>query len=147
VLDGKRSLGHEDKQLKQDIIDYLKNFIGLPYEYGSNGPLSFDCSGLICEGLRSIGLLGRTDMNAQDLCFLFRDHPKEKAVIGDLLFFGKDIGHVTHVAICCEDGFMLEAGGGDSKTKTLADAKKTMAMVRIRPIKWRGDLIAIRGII
>ena len=38
---------------------------------------------------------------------------------------------------------MIESGGGGSRTKTVEDAAKDNAMVRVRKINNRGDLVAV----
>ena len=34
-----------DGELSEQIVSYAKQFLGVPYVYGANGPDSFDCSG------------------------------------------------------------------------------------------------------
>lgn len=35
----------ENSELSAQIVSYAKEFLGVPYVYGANGPKSFDCSG------------------------------------------------------------------------------------------------------
>lgn len=42
--------------LGQQVVDYAKQFLGVPYVYGGNGPSSFDCSGLTCYVFRQFGV-------------------------------------------------------------------------------------------
>ena len=56
-----------------------------------------------------------------------------------MLFFGKDLQHITHTALAISDGLMVEAGGGGSKCKTPATST---GMVWVRPISWRNNLVA-----
>ena len=58
---------------------------------------------------------------------------------GDVLFFGKSVEGITHVAIALDSNLMVEAGGGGSKCKTPATST---GMVRVRPIASRKDLVA-----
>lgn len=116
------------------MIDYLKNFIGIKYKLG--GELQkdgfSDCSSLVLEGLRSEGLWGKTDARAQDIYNKFSLKIVQKASPNCLLFFGESITKITHVAVCIDDKKMIEAGGTDEE-----------GMVRIRPMTWRKDLVAI----
>ena len=66
--------------------------------------------------------------------------PVKAAAFEDILFFGKDLKRITHVAIAMAGGLMIEAGGGNSKCKTAATST---GMVRVRPISWRKDLVAV----
>ena len=60
--------------------------------------------------------------------------------VNDILFFGKDTSHITHVAICCSSrGQYVEAGGGGSKCKS---PETSTGMVRVRPLGSRKDLVA-----
>ena len=121
-----------------DMVDYLKCFIGIKYVYGGNTPeQGFDCSGLICEGLRFQGLIGKEDLSAQAIYERFKTLGLSSSLErNSLLFFGSEVKKITHIAIAIDTTRMLEAGG-EGKTST------TEGFVRIRPVKWRGDLIAV----
>lgn len=117
------------------LLFYLISFLGTPYKLGGNVTQDggIDCGALVLEGLRSVGLWGLSDARAQDIY----NHFANKRVYGipqkaNLLFFGADTSKISHVAVVYNDFQMIEAGG-DDKT----------GMVRIRPIKWRSDLVAI----
>ncbi len=132
------------------ISEYALKFVGRPYIWGGDGSGrfggGFDCSGLVLECLWALGILPQKDMTAQgiydvlynQLIWSTPERGKEKA--DDLLFFGKDDTHITHIAICIGGGLMVEAGGGNSKCKTPATST---GMVRVRPISWRKDLVAV----
>ena len=131
------------------ISDYALKFVGAPYIWGGDGSGKcsggFDCSGLVLECLWAFGILPQGDMTAQGIYdILYRqlgwyNAPKSKEKPDDILFFGKDTNHITHVAIAIGNGLMVEAGGGTSKCKTAATST---GMVRVRPISWRKDLVA-----
>lgn len=118
------------------MIDYLKHFIGTPYKLGGNVTQDggLDCSALALEGLRSEGLWGKSDATAQQIfnTLCSQSRLAEKASVNCLLFFGESRQKITHVAICLNDKQMIEAGGTDKD-----------GMVRIRPLSWRKDLVAI----
>ncbi|SHJ44294.1 C40 family peptidase [Fibrobacter sp. UWP2] len=131
------------------IADYALKFVGRPYIWGGDGSGKcsggFDCSGLVLECLLAFGIIPQIDLTAQgiydilynQLIWSSVERGKEKP--DDILFFGKDLKHITHVAIAIGNGLMVEAGGGGSKCKTAATST---GMVRVRPISWRKDLVA-----
>ena len=131
------------------ISEYAQKFIGRSYIWGGDGSGKcgggFDCSGLVLECLWALGILPKGDMTAQGIYdILYRqlgwyNSSKGKEKPDDILFFGKDTKHITHVAICIGDGLMVEAGGGGSKCKTPATST---GMVRVRPIALRDNLVA-----
>lgn len=120
-----------------EMISYLKTFIGIRYKFGGNSPRDegFDCSGLILEGLRSIGMWGKRDDTARGIFTslisslrIMEEKPKK----GCLLFFGLSRQEITHVALAINDFQMIEAGGTNNS-----------GFVRIRAITWRNDIVAI----
>lgn len=128
------------------ISEYAQKFIGRPYVWGGDGSGKcgggLDCSGLVLECLWAMGIMPKGDMTAQGIhdklySMGWRHGTSRKA--DDILFFGKDTKHITHVAICIGDGLMIEAGGGGSKCTT---PDKSTGMVWIRPLAWRNNLVA-----
>lgn len=128
------------------LIKYAFQFIGVPYIWGGNSPsIGLDCSGLVQELLASENRDPPGDQTAQAL----HDHftrmgsllPLPQA--GALLFFGKSPTQISHVAMAVNHMQMIESGGGDSTTTTKEIAARQGAMVRVRPISRRSDLIAI----
>jgi len=92
----------------ESIIDYSKNYLGLPYRRGSQGPKSFDCSGFTSFIFKNFGY------NLSSGCITQVNQgtkiDKEKLKTGDLIFFkGRDaksarVGHV---------GIVVSNNGGD----------------------------------
>ena len=130
------------------LAEYLKHFIGRPYIWAGDGAgakAGFDCSGLVLEGLWALGILPSKDLTAQGIHDAILDKfghvvPRMYVSEDDLLFFGKDADHITHVAVAIDVRLMIEAGGGGSKCKTVATST---GFVRVRPIDGRKDLVAV----
>ena len=132
------------------LSEYALKFVGRPYIWGGDGSGKcdggFDCSGLALECLWAFGVLPNGDLTAQGIYdTLYNEHiwasvDKARVKPDDILFFGKGDKHITHVAIAIGNGLMVEAGGGGSKCKTPATST---GMVRVRPISWRKDLVAV----
>ena len=86
------------KELVDELLDYAKTFIGVPYRLGASGPELFDCSGFTSYVFREFGynLPHNSVMQFRDSRPVesFSDIRK-----GDLVFFGarnniRNIGHV-----------------------------------------------------
>jgi len=120
-----------------DLVEIAMIFLGTPYVWGGNDlTKGVDCSGFVCEVSRSVGLLDKRDLTAQGLYtwYLLQSN-KSQLERNSFLFFGKDVHHITHVAIAINEKLMIEAGGeGNQATDK--------GYVRIRPITNRRDLVA-----
>ncbi|MEG0775424.1 NlpC/P60 family protein [Clostridium sp.] len=78
------------------IVSYAYGFRGTPYQWGGNGPSSFDCSGFTKYVYRANGIsLPRTADSQMDTGTYV---PRNQLQPGDLVFFGSG-GHATHVGI------------------------------------------------
>lgn len=130
------------------LSEYALKFVGRPYIWGGDGSGKcgggFDCSGLVLECLWALGVVPSGDKTAQGIHDAIMDKsghvvPRMYVAANDLLFFGKDTKHITHVAVALDNCLMVEAGGGGSKCTS---PDKSTGMVRVRPISWRKDLVA-----
>lgn len=124
---------------------YAMSFLGTPYKFGGANRLSgLDCSEFVQELLKSVGIDPPGDQTAQALFDHFSHNGEwNRHGMGALVFFGKDARNVTHVGMMLDQYRFIEAGGGDRTTKTRQDAEDRGAMVRIRHITHRKDLVAV----
>jgi cell wall-associated NlpC family hydrolase len=122
---------------------YLLSLLGTPYKYaGRNRLEGLDCSQLAIEIYVAARMLPHgIDMTAQDLYNRFGPFKNGAPQFLDLAFYGINTKNITHVGIVWSKDMMIEAGGGDSKTKELKDAIERSALVRPRPIKFRRDFL------
>jgi len=91
---------------------------------------AFDCAGLVgWAAWRSGAQDLRGWWGAQHLATALP--PRQPGEPFELAFYGRDMAHVTHVAIHLGGGLVLEAAGGDATTLTYADALRRAARVRI----------------
>jgi cell wall-associated NlpC family hydrolase len=78
----------------KDMVALSKRFIGLPYCWGGTSPLGLDCSGFV-QLVYKMG--GRPILRDADIQFEGSGLVEVAAgeeMAGDLVFFGKNIGHV-----------------------------------------------------
>ena len=86
------------KELADELLDYAKTFLGVPYRLGASGPKRFDCSGFTSYVFREFGY----DLPHNSQAQFKESRPVEgfgDLRKGDLVFFGargsiRNIGHV-----------------------------------------------------
>ncbi len=118
-------------------------WVGTPYVWGGDDPKGIDCSGLVQECLESVGKNPPGgDKTADGIYRAMKNYRKSGDVEkGSILFFGTE-ERIVHTAIAVDRSFMIEAGGGGSKTTSPEKAWVHNAWVRVRPITARKDLVA-----
>ena len=128
------------------LVQYALSFVGTPYKWGGSNSLEgLDCSGLVQSILASAGIDPPGDQTAQSLF----DHFDKLGATpnrhgpGSLAFYGQSVTKITHVAFMLDTYRVLEAGGGGHLTLTFEDAARQSALIRIRKINHRNDLVAV----
>jgi cell wall-associated NlpC family hydrolase len=110
---------------RAQVVTFAAGALGLPYQWGGNGPETYDCSGLVVAAMRAAGIqVPRTAQDQHDVATSVTgaDQP------GDLVFFGAGSSDVTHVGIEIGEQLMI-------------DAPETGAVVRIEDERW-SDLVS-----
>ncbi|MFZ5645839.1 MAG: NlpC/P60 family protein [Bacillota bacterium] len=76
-----------------DIIDYAKTFIGVPYRSGGQSPKGFDCSGYVQYVFKNFGM--KLPHNAGEQFYMGTRIKNDEAKPGDIVAFkaGKAISH------------------------------------------------------
>ena len=123
---------------KKWFLDVALSFRNAWYTWGGDDPSGFDCSGLVVAALKAIGEIPRgADLTADDLWHRYRHASVSQATAGCLLFWENAAGRMIHVAIALDPWVCLTADGGGSKVKTIDDAIKANAFIKIRPVDHR----------
>lgn len=109
---------------REKFVAEAKKYVGCPYEYGSVGPKTFDCSGLIYYTAReSTGIqLPRTAKAIYNFCRRVPDKDREP---GDLLFF-KTTGNgtISHVGIYIGNSQFISAISDGPNTGVIISSLK-----------------------
>ena len=99
-----------DSELGKAIAKSALSKRGCKYVWGTQGPNTFDCSGLVWWACKENNVnFGRT--TAHELSKMGKSITKKDLQAGDIITFvtGSDKSHVTHVGIYIGDGKMVHA--------------------------------------
>ena len=103
--------------LGAQVAEYAKQFLGVPYVWGGNGPNSFDCSGFTKYVYAHFGYTLNRTASAQ----LSNGVSVSRSELqpGDLIFFdnGKVSTPVSHVGIYVGDGQFIHASTNDYQVR------------------------------
>jgi cell wall-associated NlpC family hydrolase len=93
----------EEVMLRQDIVEYAKEFLGLRYRSGGRSPSTgFDCSGFVKFLMKEYNLDMASSSASQEL--QGRKISKKGAKPGDLVFFRRqNSSRVFHVALVLDN--------------------------------------------
>jgi hypothetical protein len=121
--------------------EILLQLWGTWYTWGGDDPGSVDCSGMTNELAQSVGLTPRSsDFTADGQFVRF-----QKGRIGSLerqpmdwVFWLNDAGKATHVAVVWDPvDCYIGAEGGGSRVRTVEDAQRVNAFIKIRTLDSR----------
>ena len=87
--------------------------MGIPYLWGGNSSKGFDCSGFVQTVFRlmNVDLPRDASQMAEKGTEVPLDDSLENLQIGDLLFFGKTMQRITHVALYLGNHLFIHAEG------------------------------------
>lgn len=127
------------------LVEYAKSFLGINYLYGgSNALTGFDCSGLVQEIMKSVGMGSPIRMNARQLYTFYKTEGKPDVIApGALVFYGKTEDFIDHIAFMVTEKISIEAGHGDQTTINKEIAAKRGAIVHLRPYEKHGPVFKV----
>lgn len=124
-----------------DIVRVARGYLGQPYVWGgeSEAEGGYDCSGFVYSVLNKCGMkVPRT--TAQGYSALGKKVSNIQSA--DLLYFGKSVKRITHIAIAINSTQMIESQGNSKNTKTNKGKG-----VSITNISHRNDLVLVKRIV
>jgi cell wall-associated NlpC family hydrolase len=126
----------------------MLSYLNIPYIFGGKNPLQGeDCSGLVCEFLKALGKLKTNDeLGSQALFNLYKGQGVSNRQTGALVWYGKSVTEIDHVAMFLDGTFIVEAGHGTADTLSKEIATQRGAFTRVRPYTYRADLVEIIAI-
>lgn len=135
----------EEKPSQKLLYDYAVSHAGLPYKWGGDDPITgYDCSGFVIELMKSVNQFPQDlDTTANGLYDMYKDWAVDRPAFGVLAFYGSK-ARATHVSFCLNEFECIEAGGGGSRVRSPEDAERENAYIRVRPVRYRKDLIGYR---
>ena len=109
-------LGHEEYQtggninvFDLSIVDYFKMYLNVPYLWGGKSIFGIDCSGIVQNCFKAVGIKMPRDASQQVL--IGKDIKWVNRQIGDLVYFKSKSGTVTHVGLLVELNEIIHAHG------------------------------------
>lgn len=122
---------------REIVLRIAWHYLGKPYLWGGDDPRGFDCSGLVIEALKSVGILPRKgDWTADGLYKTFPEIYAPQP--GDLVFWSDESGRMVHVEILIGGGLSIGASGGGSWATDERSAYDREAFIKVRPAATRG---------
>jgi len=137
--------------------DYAISFLGTNYKWGGSNPISgLDCSGFIQELASCLGIDPAGDQTAQQFYDSIvvsgtvcsgKDFKRGSIApgleLGAFAFYGESTRNINHVTALLNNWQCIGANGGNSKVIDKLTADRANAFVKIRPVDYRKDLVAI----
>lgn len=113
----------ESREARQKMIDYSKQFVGVPYVYGGASRSGMDCSGLIFTVANdAIGVkLPRSTTGIYSAVRIISDSEKEA---GDLVFFKTVGSRISHVGLYLGNNQFIHAASDGPNTGVIISSLK-----------------------
>lgn len=96
-----------DSSIGRRAVSIAYSLLGRPYRWGASGPGAFDCSGLTMYIYAQLGIYLPHSSSAQ--YYSGRRVSFDELAPGDLVFFARRSGRISHVGIYVGGGMMIHA--------------------------------------
>lgn len=94
---------------KRSPVDYFKMYLNTPYLWGGKSIFGIDCSGIVQNCFKAVGLQLPRDASKQ--VYEGKEVNWEDRQIGDLVYFMSSSGKITHVGLLVEMDQIIHAHG------------------------------------
>lgn len=124
---------------KNEIVEFSKQFMGLPYTWGGRSSFGFDCSGFVQMLYREMGVYLPRDAKDQTVWGKLTPVEVEEMEAGDLVFFGREEKKVSHVGMAIKDHEFIHA--------TVQESQPWIHVSDMRNNPWDGsEMFAFRAV-
>ena len=117
------------------VISFLEAQVGKPYAFNTEGPETFDCSGLVTAAYKQIGISLPHQSLLQSTKGTAVDWTSQPLLPGDLIFMFSTANPtvISHVGVVIDSERWIQAGGSPTSVKIgpLPNAGKIQAVRRI----------------
>lgn len=100
---------------KSDLAGFSLQFLGLPYTWGGKSSFGYDCSGFVQMLYRQMGVNLPRNSRDQAKWDGFREIEFDDLSEGDLVFFGRVEGKISHVGMYLGAGQFIHATVAENK--------------------------------
>ncbi len=126
-------------------VRYALEQVGKRYQWGANGPLAYDCSGLTMMAYRSAGV---TIPRVSRWQYETGQHiPVNQLVAGDLVFYATSTASpstIRHVGMYLGSGRMVEAANPSAPIRIASIWRSGLMRYGVRPAPTSPRLLAVR---
>ena len=118
----------------QAVVEYAKQFLGVPYRYGGTSPKGFDCSGFVYYVYKQFGITLNRVANDQMVNGTWV--PFSEARPGDIIGFKNSSGYVNHVGIYVGNGMMIHSPqtGENVRYESVVSGNYSLRIAAVRRI-------------
>ncbi|TYQ18386.1 UNVERIFIED_CONTAM: N-acetylmuramoyl-L-alanine amidase [Acetivibrio alkalicellulosi] len=109
-------------EIRKQLVEYSKNFLGVRYVYGGSSPSGFDCSGFVWYVFNNFDI--RLERVASSQATQGKWIAKEDLLPGDLVFFDTrgNASYINHSGIYIGGGnFIHASSGNNSRSVVISD--------------------------
>lgn len=106
----RNSRGASSYSMSEMVVSYSKEYLGVPYVFGSSSSKSFDCSGFTMYVYKKVGI--SLPHSAKGQASMGTRVSKSELKPGDLVFFQTYTSGISHVGIYIGDGKFIHASSG-----------------------------------
>lgn len=119
IADPKKTVKQAEESRVDRMLDFAKQQLGKKYVYSTEGPKTFDCSGLVYYVLKYMGIsTARFSASGFSGVDSWENISKSSLLPGDLLFFKSDgSSRISHTGIYLTSGEFINASSSDGVVK------------------------------
>ena len=107
--------GEKSDDIRQQVVEYAKKFLGVKYVYGKSSPSGFDCSGFVSYVFKNFDI--KLERASRDMGKGGKAVKKADLQPGDLVFFDTNGGlnGINHVGIYIGSNKFIHASSGSGR--------------------------------